>query len=240
VVLGTVSGTIRSFGSIVTSQSGIVLDVASAASINALALSYTVFTLLSGTSTLVNGNGDSNITVSAAIDTCRINNPGAAPILVGVGVTNLKWVFIQTPQLIETDQAGVVSLTNNATATVITTVNVPVQIAGTWALNEQLHYSASAAGRLTYIGLVSSVVNIDAVVTVLAAVGAAINIMTLELRVNDAVVASQQFSADNANPQSCPIVWRRLMETGDYVELWISNNTDADDLIVRNAVLRAD
>jgi hypothetical protein len=52
----------------------------------------------------------------------------------------------------DTQPDAMLSLNSNATETVISTVNTPVLVAGTWTIEEVSQFTGTAGGRITYVG----------------------------------------------------------------------------------------
>lgn len=127
----------------------------------------------------------------------------------------------------------------NNTPTVIVTVNTPVKInAGTgWGDISKERFSFDAAGRWTYTGLEDVAVPVILTVTVNPAGGSSKSLSTyfakngtvdLNTRGNITVSAGGQIT----NIATIPLV------TGDFIEAFIENNTDALDITAEVASIR--
>jgi len=110
----------------------------------------------------------------------------------------------------------------------------PVLITGAWVQATASQFTTTAAGRITYTGISGVTANITIDATLLAAAGP-VNTFTVYLRVNGVMKAQQQITCDATDPQMISVSWRHTFITGEFVEAWIENNDDADDVIVRFA-----
>jgi hypothetical protein len=133
---------------------------------------------------------------------------------------------------------GMAYMQGNSTATVITTQDVPVLIGGTWSSGAAESFGVSAAGRLTYNGLSAQVFDVDAVVSVNAASGGPD--ASLCIAKNGTVIAATRISdrLQNTHPIHLSTLWNLSLSPGDYIELFIENNSNTIDFTVTRAVLR--
>jgi len=133
---------------------------------------------------------------------------------------------------------GMAYMQGNSTATVITTQDVPVLIGGTWSSGAAESFGVSAAGRLTYNGLSARVFNVDAAISANAASGSPD--ASLSIAKNGTVITATKIGnrMENTHDHNLSTVWNLSLSPGDYIELFIENNTNTVDFTVTRAVLR--
>lgn len=133
---------------------------------------------------------------------------------------------------------GLLYMQGNSTDTVIATQGVPVLIAGTWSSEAATGFTATAAGRLTYTGTTTRVFKVDAHIS---ATGASDSPTTsLLIAKNGTVIAGSEMATQlqNTHEESISTSWELSLVTGDYIELFIENNSNTVDILVDRAILR--
>lgn len=134
---------------------------------------------------------------------------------------------------------GLLSLASNATNTVIASAGVPVLAAGTWTVESTSQFTGTAAGRLTYNGVSTESFPIAARVSIEPATGTNKDVGVV-LAKNGTVIANSKAvgRTDSANPISVTTIWQVSMATTDFIEVFLSNETDTIDVLGSSAVLR--
>lgn len=153
--------------------------------------------------------------------------------------TDFRFNFQGNSGISDTNPDGLLSLTANATNTVISAVNTPTLVAGTWVVEGVSHFTGDANGRLTYIAERDLTAPIDLVLDFEPVSGTNKDLRVCIAINGVAVVATCRLSrVDSGNPQSIASVWQTTFSTGDYIECFVENTTDAVDILVSGAVLR--
>jgi hypothetical protein len=187
-----------------------------------------------------------NFLVDGTGETILLNPTNSQPTFVSLVAGNgVTLTSINDTIEIEADEAnptnyGLVSMQGNTTDTVIAVAGTPVLVAGTWTAQEQENFTASTAGRLTYTGALPRTFMIDAVVSADTASGNN-KVTALYIAKNGAAIAGSKVSVDLSNGVEKVITtfWTVELSTNQYVELFIANDTDGVDILVRQAILRA-
>lgn len=137
-----------------------------------------------------------------------------------------------------TPQYGLVYMQGNATATTISTQGTPTLIAGTWQSGGLNGFTATAGGRLTYTGTPARVFRIDADMSARAASGQPDASVTIGK--NGASIAATKIGnrMENTHDHNLSTGWLVSLSAGDYIELFIQNNSNTADFTVTSAVLR--
>ena len=88
------------------------------------------------------------------------NFTGAITPLNNLTTDDIRWRFKDNDQIQDTKQRAFLSVTANATETVITTASVPVKVAATFTVEVESFFSGDTNGRITYTGEVDLPVEI--------------------------------------------------------------------------------
>lgn len=198
------------------------------------------FTTLNGSSIFVSGlasSGNINSSGLGTIHNCRFF--GAGTPLQTITIFDDRWSFWINDVIPDSHEDCLVSLSNNATATVIPEVNTPTLVAGTWNVDHASHFTGDANGRCTYNGIKD--IHVDISISFSSApVSGSNKIIGHYAAINGSEIANSEgknnLSAGDLSRTT--ILWRSVMSTGDYVEAFVENETDAVDILVTDAVLR--
>lgn len=152
----------------------------------------------------------------------------------------------QDPSNISTEPfyAGVTALeanltmSSNTTATTIATKSTAVLVAGTWTSGDKYNFTQDAAGKITYTGDDSVQVQVEAFLTAEPSSGS--KVITFHLYKNGFDLA-----IDRSLPSTTASAGRKLrflaqftMSKNDYLEFYVSNDTDTTNILVSDADFR--
>lgn len=173
----------------------------------------------------------------ASITSCEFT--GGCVGLAGIDEKDIRYDFVANGGIPDTAQDALLSLTSNATPTVISAINTPTLVLGTWVSESLSHFTGTAAGRATYIGERQINAPITAALTVEPVSGTNKDVAAC-IAINGSVIAGScvVVRADNSNPLSMTVIWQATLAENDYIEVFVENRTDAVDVLVQNAVLR--
>jgi hypothetical protein len=162
--------------------------------------------------------------------------------LSGITIDDFRWFFLANNTVGDTLPAGLLSMNGNGTATVISGLDTPALIAGTWAVESTSHFTGTAAGRLTYDGERPIRVDIDMVGSADPASGTNKDV-TFKLAKNGTAIANsgQIINIDSGTPKLLSMHWRVDLVQGDYLEVFIellSSGTAAVNTTVPTATFR--
>ena len=174
----------------------------------------------------------------AMVNNCEFS--GGMTDLENITNSDKRFDFKGNTPTADTIIDAMLSLNNNATATVISIVNTPVLVAGTWVTERDSLFTGTAAGRITYIGERDIVLPIDITATAIAASGTNKDIHTY-LALNGTVIANsgKQNRIGATDPKNTGVLWQLNMSPNDYLEVFVENNTDTVNIVVQDAILRA-
>ena len=160
-------------------------------------------------------------------------SPTIASIVAGAGISiqAVNDSGIQITSVADEIYAQV-TMHGNATLTTISTINVPVKVAGTWVAGMSSSFTADTTGRLTYNGATTEVVAFRASVT-LVPVGTN-QVLTIYFAKNGSVISESRISRTVSAGASgnVSIFYNASMTSGDYMEVFVSNGTSTNDITV--------
>ena len=153
--------------------------------------------------------------------------------------TQVRWQTLGNDDIPDSTADGLITLTGNSTETVISTVDTPVKVAGTWVDQESNLFTFDASGRLTYIGERDLRVPIDIACSFIRASGGS-NPYTACIAINGVPVDETCLSmtlSSSVRDQGT-LIWQHTFQTDDYVELWVESNSGTTNCICEQSVMR--
>jgi hypothetical protein len=177
-----------------------------------------------------------NAGVVGVVSSVNIN--GSMTALATISADDVGWDFANNNKIQDTRPDALLVLAAQ-TNTVIATVNTPVLVAGTFTVVSSAQMSGTAAGRATYLNARPAALPITASLTVEPVSGTGKTISAYLYKNGTQIAASKVPITTSATfPENISVIWQDTFATNDYYEIFVENNTDALDIVVRNAVLR--
>jgi hypothetical protein len=209
------------------------------ATFDAIALDLVLANLGAGTTLISGAASSANINTGGTAIITRMLTSGAGSILSGVTVDDALWNFFHNDDIADTRPDGLLSMQNNATATVIAVAGTPVLIAGTWVIERVSQFTGTAAGRLTYNGGKDATLPDTGSFTVEPVSGGAVNI-SIELALNGTIVPNSKRTANSSagNPASITAPWQEVLSTGDFIEWFVTNEDSTVNILVASSISR--
>lgn len=166
------------------------------------------------------------------LDTCNFGGPGTT--LVGVQHDDNKALFMNNVGEGNSADVSNYHMVNNATATVITTVDTPVKALGTTISNPITQRFTNTDNRAEYIGAVTE----DFTMLVTASLVASNNVeMAMYVAVNGVFLPeSISKGTGNAGGRADGMSSIAIAEltANDYVEVWVENQSGTQNITVEN------
>lgn len=166
-------------------------------------------------------------------------SPVFASIVGGNGIT-----VTPTDNYITITQTGVaeyanVSMHGNSTETVITSTATPVKVAGTFIVGAEAGYTGDTTGRITHTGNTARHI-INAIISISVASGTNHRI-SMYIAKNGTVLNDTKTTATTSSGlyRSLATFANLELDDGDYVEIFVRNESTTDDLIVLDAIIGA-
>lgn len=155
-----------------------------------------------------------------------------------VSIADTRWFFMGNDSVPDTKSGALMQLTSNTTNTVIAVSGTPVLVAGAWVQKKAVRFATNAAGKITYTAerTLSSPITVTATGAPVSGVNKTI---TYHLYINGVSVGAEQLNIiSSGSPKNTTLLWGHAFVEGDYVELYVSNETDTIDVLVQSAVFR--
>ena len=153
--------------------------------------------------------------------------------------TDLKWNFSNNTFIADSHPGVAHYMDANATETVIAIAGTPVLAAGTWAADAASKFSGTAAGRATYLD--SPNARVQVVVSLMMKVSSGTETISAYLAKNGSIIANTKQSNDIASSlffTTFVIPWTVDLATNDYLEVFVSNDTTTDNILVQSGIFR--
>lgn len=160
--------------------------------------------------------------------------------LSNIDPDDIRWSFNANSGIADSVTDSLISIQGNATESVISSTGVPVKMSGTWVDNGSSRFSVDTnGGRMTYIGERNSNIPIDYVSSMKSAAGGDKQV-SMYVAINGSVISETKVTDTASNSKSGALkgIWQHNFANGDYVEMFISNDTNTENLIVESAVGR--
>ena len=188
--------------------------------------------------------------LSGAVSSANINlggigqvrstlSSGSGTLLAGITTADARWEFFHNDDIQDTRPDALMSMQGNATDTVIASSGTYVLVAGTWLDQGSPQFTFTSGGRLTYIGGKDSRLPVLFSCSAEPVSGNA-KTMAFQLALNGTVIpeSKRTGSADAGKPAAVTLPWQLTFSTGDFIEVFVTNDTDGIDVLVSSAVGR--
>lgn len=165
---------------------------------------------------------------------------GLTTPLSGIDADSIRWDLDgNSANVPDTMPDALVSLTANATNTVIAGAGTAVLVAGTWVDQRSSQFTVTAAGRITYTGEKDLVTPVDVTLNMEPISGTNKN-LSIQIFLNGSLVVGTKMEAltNTGNPLIFTTMWQLPLSTNDFLEVFISNETDTIDVNVNDAIFR--
>ena len=188
--------------------------------------------------------------LDGAASSANINAGGLGSVLSGrfsglgdplstISINDALWQFGFNDDIADTRPDGLLNLESNATNTVIAVATTPVLIAGTWTVETSSQFTGTVGGRLTYNGSKTSKLPVSLTFTGAPISGTNIDVK-FHLYKNGAAIprAIQGNIISSGSPKNTTLIWQLELDTNDYLEAFVSNDTNTTDILITGAKFR--
>jgi len=164
-------------------------------------------------------------------------NPVIASLVAGAGISLTATSNYVTVTAVAQQTYGQVSMHANTTNTAIAATNTPVLIAGTFVAGTTSNFTSTTGGRLTYTASPNYTVGVNASITLRPDSGSNQN-LTVHLAKNGTVLTNAKISRVISFGQTgnVSLNFTVSLSTNDYLELFVSNGTSTDDILVTDVL----
>jgi len=167
------------------------------------------------------------------------DSPTFASLVAGNGID-----ITSTDDYVTITQVGVAEYANvnmhgNSTETVITSTATPVKVAGTFTVGDEAGYTGDTTGKITHTGSTARHI-INAIVSMTVASGTN-HTVSMYIALNGTVIPSSKTTTTTSNGlyRSLATFANLELDEGDYVEIFVRNESTTDNLIVLDAIIGA-
>ncbi len=200
----------------------------------------TILTNLSGGTTFLSGAASSaNINVGGLGQVKTTLSTGAGTLLSGITTSDSRWEFLHNDDIMDTRPDSLISMQGNSTDTVISGSGTYVLVAGTWVVDTTSQFTSTTAGRATYTAGKDARLPVTFSCSVEPTSGAN-KLISVKVAMNGTVVDNSKRTAlvSSGDPTSITMPWQETFSTNDYVEVFVTNDTDTVDILVSSAIGR--
>lgn len=191
----------------------------------------------------VSGLADSGNVVVGGFGTLRdsVFVGGVTEQAGGIDVANdVRWSSRDnSPGIQNSMPGGLVFQRNNAVATVITDITIPVKAAGTFSTKRVSQFSADATGKIIYLGERPRIrpLTITAIVQPVSGNNRSIIVY---VAVNGVFVADSgvALSISANDPKEITIEWEELLNEDDELEVFLRNATTLDNVLASSITFK--
>lgn len=167
------------------------------------------------------------------------NQPVFASLVAGNGIS-----LTSTDNYVTIDQEGIAEYANvnmhgNSTETVIAATDTPVKVAGTFIVGDEAGYTGDTTGRITHTGNTARHI-INSIVSMTVASGTN-HTVSMYIALNGTPIDSTKTTTTTSNGlyRSLATFANLELNEGDYVEIFVRNESTTDNIIVLDAIIGA-
>ena len=167
------------------------------------------------------------------------DQPVFASLVAGNGIA-----LTSTDNYVTISQAGVgeyanVTMHGNSTETVIASTATAVKVAGTFVVGDESGYTGDTTGRITHDGDTARHI-INAIISISVASGTNHRI-SMYIAKNGTIITSTKTTATTSSGlyRSLATFANLELDDGDYVEIFVRNESTTDNIIVLDAIIGA-
>ena len=167
------------------------------------------------------------------------DQPVFASLVAGNGIS-----LTSTDNYVTIAQEGIAEYANvhmhgNATQTVIASTATAVKVAGTFIVGDEAGYTGDTTGRITHTGNTARHI-INAIISMTVASGTN-HTVSMYIALNGTVIPSTKTTTTTSSGlyRSLATFANLELDQGDYVEIFVRNESTTDNLIVLDAIIGA-
>lgn len=173
----------------------------------------------------------------AAVSSCEFL--GGMTALSGITTDDYRWLFIGNSGVEDSNPDALISTSGNALETAISVATTPVLVNAVWVEERASQFTSDSAGRITYPAERPLTGPVDISATIASATGSG-KVVSAYFAKNGTFIASAKAVAEvgSNDPRTISIPWQISFDTGDYIEMFVANDSDTTNLIVTDAIMR--
>jgi hypothetical protein len=167
------------------------------------------------------------------------DQPVFASLVAGNGIS-----LTSTNNYVTIDQVGVaeyanVTMQGNSTETVISSTATAVKVAGTFVVGDESGYTGDTTGKITHNGDTARHI-INAIISMTVTSGTN-HTVSMYIALNGSIVSTTKTTTTTSSGlyRSLATFANLELDDGDYVEIFVRNESTTDNLIVLDAIIGA-
>lgn len=163
---------------------------------------------------------------------------GLTPISGG-DTCDIRWNYKDNSGIPDSVSDFLMAFNGNTTATTISEVNTPTLVNATWIVERASRFTCTTAGRATFKAERDDFFPIDLAIGLISVGGTPIT-ATAYIAVNGTAIANSGISVaiSGSTQKSISIPWQKALSEDHYVEVFVENNTNDNNIIVESAICR--
>lgn len=167
------------------------------------------------------------------------DSPTFASLVAGSGISIVSTDDYVTITSIADEIYGQVTMQGNSTVTTIATQGTAVKVAGTWVTQIESNFTGDTTGRLTYNGTTTEVVSANVSIT-FSHTGIGSDDLAVYIAKNGSVLTGSKLvrSVGATDKGNVGTFFNVSMETSDYLEVFVANDTDTDNITVVDCIFK--
>lgn len=167
------------------------------------------------------------------------DSPTFASLVAGSGINLTSTDNYVTITSIADEIYGQVTMQGNSTATTITTATTPVKVAGTWVAQIESNFTGDTTGRLTYDGSTEEVISASVSITFSHA-GGGTDDLAVYIAKNGSVITGSKLvrAVTGSSKGNVGTFFNISMDTSDYLEVFVANDSDTSDITVSDCIFK--
>lgn len=160
-------------------------------------------------------------------------SPTFASLVAGSGIDITPTDDYITITSIADEIYGQVTMQGNSTATTIATAGTAVKVAGTWVTQIESNFTGDTTGRLTYNGSTEEVISANVSISFSHA-GGGTDDLAVYIAKNDSVITGSKLvrAVTSSNVGNVGTFFNISMDTSDYLEVFVANDSGTNDITV--------
>ena len=218
---------------IINHTGGTLFDLGTA-TFDGISILNNAVALGAGTTMLSGAASSANLNTGGLATVWNNKEYGAGTALSTISEDDTFWNF-QGNNSIPDSITSILSTQAGSTVTIAGT-DTPVIIGATWTSTHTSRFTGTAGGRFTYIGK-GAHVSINVVIS--AELDSGEKNCTFYIFKNGSEVTASgiQRALKSGDAGSISLVWQENMATDDYLELFVENNENTEDVIIHKVIL---
>lgn len=149
-----------------------------------------------------------------------------------------RWYFLANDDIGDIRTDALINFSGNVTPTTINVAGTPEKIGVTWEIQAVSQFEATTDGILTYVGPKKAKLPITISITSEPVSGITKDIRFHLFRNGVDINADQGATLDSGKPMNISLIWGIEFDTDDFIELYVSNESDTVNVLVLSVVFR--